>query len=200
MADDNLLDFIFPHDGYYEVILGTNGVRLNLSPIGIIREGQELKSRIYEDTLTFQNVMKNNKCSINITLDPFQFYYGFTNNIDKLRFRLMEEVPVLENSLVILSELTPISRDQNPIIFKYNRLHVVSNAPVHQALSRGDFLLVDLLVHMSRLHIYSQDQIKQYLPVIEYEIKTIKRLSPNLSGIIQELIGILEDKGYKISL
>ncbi|TRM74769.1 DUF447 domain-containing protein, partial [Sulfolobus sp. A20-N-F8] len=31
------LKMFFPYDGIYEVLLGTNGVKPNLKPIGIIR-------------------------------------------------------------------------------------------------------------------------------------------------------------------
>nr|MCL7343321.1 hypothetical protein [Candidatus Aramenus sulfurataquae] len=36
---------IFPGEGVFEVILGTNGVKPNLSPIGVIKKGKSSRLR-----------------------------------------------------------------------------------------------------------------------------------------------------------
>ena len=69
-----------------------------------------------------------------------------------------------------------------------------------RAYSRGDALFIDFLVHLSRIGIYSDEEIKQFLPIIQYELKTILRLSPNLKDIIQRIIDYLSSKGLKVSV
>ncbi|MFP3260379.1 MAG: DUF447 family protein [Sulfolobus sp.] len=195
--DNNIIDLIFPHDGVFEVILGTTGVRPNLAPIGIIREKSVLKSKIYKSTLTYQNLQVNRKCSVNVTLDPLLFYYCF---IGKCNWETYDDIPVLSNSLSIIAECDYEKLGSDPIIITYRIKNIIRNSSNMKAYSRGDALFIDFLVHLSRIDIYSDAEIKQFLPIIEYELKTISRLSPNLKDIVQRIADYLNSKGLKVSV
>ncbi|WP_054844944.1 DUF447 domain-containing protein [Sulfuracidifex tepidarius] len=73
-------DLIFDKDGIYEVLLGTNGVKPIVRPIGIIKKDGNLKAKIYKGTLTLRNLQLNDTCSINFT-EPENFWYSFRDEV-----------------------------------------------------------------------------------------------------------------------
>ena len=55
------LKAFFPHDGIYETLLGTTGIKPIIKPIGVIVNGYDLKIKVYRNTLTFANLQNTNK-------------------------------------------------------------------------------------------------------------------------------------------
>ncbi|BCU70633.1 DUF447 domain-containing protein [Stygiolobus caldivivus] len=195
---------VFPHEGVFEIILGTAGISENLAPIGLIRHGDDFFSKIFKNTLTYANLKVKKSCIVNISLDPKTFYILLFNShvINKVEIvkREYDNIPYLENSLSILSECIEIENKDNFSIFKYNFIKLLNNGTDYRAFSRGDALLIDLLVHITRLDIFSEEELAKYSSIIEYEIKTIARLSPDKLDIVRDLIERINAKGLKISL
>jgi len=83
---------------------------------------------------------------------------------------------------------------------EYRFVKIVNEGVIYKAFSRSDSLFIDLLVHVTRLDIYSKEELETYSTVIQYEVKTIARLSPNLLKILRDLVALINAKGLKISL
>lgn len=190
-----MINKVFPYDGIYEVIIGSNGDKPNLAPIGIIKKGNVLKSKIYKDTVTFHNFLKNSKCSINVVYDGILFAKAFFNELEIKDF--IDYMPVLKQGIVFLAR-TSYEKIDNPTFFYYEIYDYRIYNEINIAFNRGSSLLVDLLVHLSRLDIYKEEEIKKYLPIISYEIEIIRRTYPQSMKIIERINDILMKKGLKI--
>lgn len=186
----------FPHDGIYETLVGTSGVRPVIKPLGIIVNNDSLSLRIYKNTLTFANLTKNNKCSIHITLNSRLFVYSL---LEKLNFDLDSEynIPVLKNLNIIFAECIKVTED-DPSIFRVSPLDLEINTYITQAYNRGDFLLIDLLVNYTRLDIYKGEDLERLIEILKYEYNVIKRTSPDLINILNEIEENIRLKGFKL--
>ena len=190
-----ILNSVFPTDGIYEVILGSNGEKPNLAPIGIIKEGNVLKSKIYMNTLTFSNLLKKPKCSINIVHDANLFFDAFFGSIEPSSF--IDEIPIIEKEVVLLASCK-YKKIENPTYFFYEIVDYKKYSDNFTAFNRGSSMLIDLLVHISRLDIYSKEEIEKYLPIIKYEIEIIRKTSPSSIKNISKIMEIISQKGLKI--
>lgn len=185
-------DLTFDKDGIYEVLLGTNGVKPIIRPIGIIKKGEKLTAKIYKGTLTFRNLQLNEICSINFT-EPENFWYSFR---DEVPFTLYIGVPVLQKYLIArCSILIP---DKDPVEVEVDVIEAKKPPNPWEVKRRGDGLLLDLLVNFSRVNIYSGAELDRLLTIIEYEIGVIEKTSPELSKITSEIRRAIESKGYKL--
>ena len=191
----NILNSVFPNDGIYEVILGSNGEKPNLAPIGIIKEGDALKSKIYQDTLTFSNLLKKPKCSINIVQDPNLFFDAFFGSIEISSF--LDNIPIIEKGITLIASCR-YEKIENPTYFFYEIIDYKKYTDFYPAFNRGNSMLIDLLVHVSRLDIYSKEEIEKYLPIIRYEIEIIRKTSPNSIKNISKIMELFSQKGLKI--
>ena len=191
----NLLTNIFPSDGIYEVILGSNGEKPNLAPVGIVKEGNVLKSKIYKDTLTFSNLLKKSKCSINIVQDPNLFFDSFFGSIEVNSF--LDDVPIIEKGVTLIASCK-YEKIEDPTYFFYEVTNYKKYTEYFTAFNRGNSMLIDLLVHVSRLDIYSKQEIEKYLPIIRYEIEIIRKTSPNSIKNISKIMELFSQKGLKI--
>jgi len=190
-----ILNIVFPADGVYEVILGSNGEKPNLAPIGVIKEGNVLKSKIYMNTLTFSNLLKKPKCSINIIHDANLFFDAFFGSLKPSSF--LDEIPIIEKGIVLLASCK-YERIENPTYFFYEVTDYKKFSDYFTAFNRGNSMLIDLLVHISRLDIYSKEEIEKYLPIIKYEIEIIRKTSPSSIKNISKIMEIISQKGLKI--
>ena len=190
-----ILKSVFPADGIYEVILGSNGEKPNLAPIGIIKEGGVLKSKIYMNTLTFSNLLKQPKCSINIVHDANLFFDAFFDSIEPNSF--LDEIPIIEKGIVLLASCK-YKKIENPTYFFYEITNYKKYSDCFTAFNRGNSMLIDLLVHISRLDIYSKEEIEKYIPIIKYEIEIIRKTNPSSIKHISKIIEVLTQKGLKI--
>lgn len=191
----DIINTVFPSDGIYEVILGTNGKKLNLSPIGIVKEGDILKSKIYQNTMTFSNLLHYPKCSINIINDADLFFDSFFGNLIPDSF--YENVPVIERGLALIADCY-YERIDDPTFFFYNIKSYKKFEENIYAFNRGNSMLIDLLVHVSRLDIYSKEELEKYIPIIKYEIEIIRKTSPKSIKKISKIEELLLQKGLKI--
>ena len=191
----SILNNIFPTDGIYEVILGSNGEKPNLAPIGIIKEGNILKSKIYKNTLTFSNLLKNPKCSINVVHDANLFFDSFFGFIRPSSF--IDNIPIIEKGIALITSCK-YEKIEDPTYFFYEVIDYKKYTDCSSAFSRGNSMLIDLLVHVSRLDVYSKEEIEKYLPIIKYEIEIIRKTSPNNIKNILRIMELLSKKGLKI--
>ncbi|AWR94406.1 DUF447 domain-containing protein [Acidianus brierleyi] len=196
MIQINIKD-IFPKDGVYESILGSTGVLNNLSPIGIIREGDNISAKIYRNTLTYSNISKIPKCSIHITDNPRIFYNSLFGNIN---YTIKNALPIINDESIyeiIFAKCIKLNND-NPSIFLLDPYSIEIGSNVHRGFSRGYSLLIDALVHFTRLDILPNKEVLKLLNIINYELKTSKRLSPDMEDIIRDLENKIVSKGYKL--
>ncbi|BFI75184.1 DUF447 domain-containing protein [Sulfurisphaera ohwakuensis] len=191
----NIINFVFPYDGIYEVILGSNGVKPNLAPIGIIKEGNTLKSKVYKDTLTFSNLIKYQKCSLNIITDSRVFFEAFFNELKIEDY--IDNIPIIPVGVVFLANCY-YEKLENPTYFFYDLIDYKKYGEFYHAFNRGNSMLIDLLIHVSRLDIYSKEDIEKYLPIIKYEIDIIRKTMPNDIKIIEKIKELMLQKGLKI--
>jgi hypothetical protein len=196
MTQINIKD-IFPKDGVYESIIGSVGVSNNLSPIGIIRSGNKILAKIYKDTLTYSNLLNFPYCSVHITDNPRLFYESL---FKKIRYTLKNNLPIIEDESVyeIIFARCIILNEDNPSIFLLEPYNIETKINIHRAFSRGYSLLIDALVHFTRLDILPPNEVFELLKIINYELKTSKRISPDMEDIIRDLETKIESKGYKL--
>jgi len=188
---------IFPEDGVYESIIGSTGVSNNLSPIGIIRDKNKIFAKIYINTLTYSNMLKIPYCSIHITDNPRIFYNSLFKNI---RYTIKNDLPIIDDESIyeiIFAKCLKLNND-NPSIFLLDPYSIEIKSNVHRAFSRGYSLLIDALVHFTRLDILPNNEALELLKIINYELKTSKRLSKDMEDIIKDLENKIESKGYKL--
>ncbi|WP_338601127.1 DUF447 domain-containing protein [Sulfolobus tengchongensis] len=191
------LKMFFPHDGIYEVLVGTSGIKPIIKPLGIIVNGNELNFRIYKNTLTFANLEKNNRCSIHITLDTSYFILSI---LEKINFDIDNEynLPILKNLNIIYAECTRISNG-DPSVFSVNPFDLeVNSITVPTAYNRGAFISVDLLVNYTRLDIYKGSELQRLINILSYEFSVVKRTSPYTANLLEEVENKVKSKGFKL--
>lgn len=186
----------FPHDGIYEVLVGTSGIKPIIKPLGIIVEANELRFKIYKSTLTYSNLEKNQICSIHITLDTNFFILSI---LDKLTFNMDSEynVPILNNLNIIYAECSKVS-NADPSIFSVNPLDLEINSNLTRAYNRGDYISVDFLVNYTRLDIYKGEELEKLIRILGYEFGVIKRTSPQTYNLLEEIANKIRSKGFKL--
>lgn len=195
MEISEVIKHIFPHDGIYETILGTRGSdKYNLSPIGII-VGNSITSKIYKNTVTYTNILEYPYCSVNIVNDPEIFYYSLMGR--PLDYQIVYGLPILGHSN-LFARCQIIEENVTFVIVKLDIFDYYFAESIPQAFSRGDSLFIDLLVHLTRLEILSGKDLEQILKIISYEINTIKRISPNLNDLLDEIQRYINSKGFKL--
>ncbi|MBW9140582.1 MAG: DUF447 family protein [Candidatus Aramenus sp.] len=188
---------IFPGEGVFEVILGTNGVKPNLSPIGVIKKGEELTSKIYRETLTYSNIMKLALCTIHVTDDPRIFYSALMKNLE---FAILEGLPVLSSGVYsIIRAKCEYTEGNNPATFRLIPISVQELGKRKKAFSRGHSLFIDAMVHFTRLEILPKEEVKELLEVLSYELKTCKRISPDIQDLVEDLEKRIASKGFKLA-
>ncbi len=188
---------IFPKDGVYESILGSVGISNNLSPIGIIRDKNKILAKIYKNTLTYSNLLKFPYCSIHISDNPRIFYNSLFKNIE---YVIKNNLPIIDDESIyeiIFAKCLKLN-DDNPSIFLLEPYSIETRGNIHRAFSRGYSLLIDALVHFTRLDVLPITETLELLRIISYELKTSKRLSPDMEDIIRDLQSKIESKGYKL--
>ncbi|ACP38169.1 DUF447 domain-containing protein [Saccharolobus islandicus] len=190
------LKMFFPHDGIYEVLVGTSGIKPIIKPLGIIVEANELRFKIYKSTLTYSNLEKNRICSIHVTLDINFFILSM---LDKLTFNMDSEynVPILNNLNIIYAECSKVS-NADPSIFSVNPLDLEINSNLTRAYNRGDYISVDFLVNYTRLDIYKGEELEKLIRILGYEFGVIKRTSPQTYNLLGEIANKIRSKGFKL--
>ncbi|AWR97281.1 DUF447 family protein [Acidianus sulfidivorans JP7] len=197
MSFTEIIKSIFPHDGIYESIMGTRdrNKKYNLSPIGIIINDSDIKAKIYKNTSTFINISEYPFCSINIIRDPELFYYTLFNK--KINYNIQYGLPKIGTN-VLFGLCDTIENTTSYIIVKIKVFDYIIEPEITTAFSRGDSLFIDLLVHLTRLDILQGNELNELIKIISYEIKTIRRISPNLDSILNEIKSYIESKGFKL--
>ncbi|AOL15771.1 hypothetical protein BFU36_02445 [Sulfolobus sp. A20] len=193
------LKMFFPYDGIYEVLLGTNGVKPNLKPIGIIRSDvNTITLKIYKNTLTYSNLIINNKCSINIVTNPEVF---LSSLIQDLNFTIDDEygLPVLRSYNVIYAECKKIDDSKDPAVFELLPFDLeINSMTISPAYSRGYGILIDFLVNYTRVDIYGGKDLEKLLEILSYEYGVIKKTTPHLAKMLGVIQNTMRSKGYKL--
>jgi hypothetical protein len=81
MTIEEVEKYVFPYDGFYEVLLSSSGKTDNISPMGVLRKGGALYLRVYSETTTFQNLLVYPFCATLITHDAEMFYRSLMGEV-----------------------------------------------------------------------------------------------------------------------
>jgi hypothetical protein len=183
MDINKVINDIFLEEGIYEVLVSSNGVSPNISPIGVIKKGNKLYFKLYENTLTLKNIEINSKCGIIITSDASLFYYAL---IDKLKIDYFYyEIPMIKNELTIIA-LCKMLDNKNPRTILVEPTEILGEYKP-RAFNRGEALFIDMLVHFTRLNIYNKSELEYYIKILNYEINIVKKTAPWLKDILSEI-------------
>jgi len=194
---NEITEKIFPHDGVFEIILGSSGVRPNLSPIGVRRRGEELTIKVYNGTLTLSNLRINPKCTINVTSDPTHFFLSLSGSLKSQPET--SGIPYIPDATVLTASCMEAG-GEDPVSFTLT-LETPITVSMPTAFSRGDSLFIDLLVHVTRLNIMDDNSLRSILPILRYELSTASRLSPSILQFIsekeKEISEVVRRKGWE---
>ncbi|MEM0064225.1 MAG: DUF447 family protein [Metallosphaera sp.] len=185
---------VFPHKGIYEVLLGTSGISDNVSPIGL-RFFDDIRVRLYPGSMTLRNITLYPYCSIHISQDPTLFYLGLSGKLKGSS--VSYGLPIVDAiNCILIAKCSQISLGV-PSEFSLIFIEELGSC-TERALSRGDGLFIDLLVHITRIDLLPEIEAKKLLDIIKYEIGVINRTSPHLSEYVNEISESLKSKGYKL--
>ncbi|MFQ6050453.1 MAG: DUF447 domain-containing protein [Candidatus Hydrothermarchaeota archaeon] len=179
-------------DRICEVIVSTfNADRsLNTAPMGCFLKEGMIVLRVHEGSHTFQNLMREKCCVINITDDPVPFVYGTIRDPDFPYKRSKNfNAPILDlaKAYVELSlhafELVDHENRMGKIrkgVFRFNIGEIVIREPV-VAINRAKTALIEAAICLSR----SQDE--NYRKRFDYFIEVAKRTNKEYTDVIKEL-------------
>ncbi|BCU67327.1 hypothetical protein HS7_07640 [Sulfolobales archaeon HS-7] len=188
--NEPLINKVFPRDGYYETLVGTSGIETKVKPIGVIKKSILLIMKLYQGTLTLSNIIKYPFCTINITSDIPVFYYSILGNI---QYNIEYGLPYIPDAFIIFCRCEIVS-DGDPVEVKVIPFHFMGEP--RKSINRGELILLDILVNITRLNIYSGIEKDKLINIINYEIGVVKKTSPWLLSIIDQA---LKRYGYTIN-
>jgi hypothetical protein len=182
---------VFPREGVYEVLLSSGiGRDLNVSPVGLRLTRGEMYVLLYKGTKSYENLVRHPKCGLTVTHDARQFYLALRGRMNEQVKVTPDDIPYLEGEVVILGECVK-SIEGNPTRFTVRPLRTFVNVSLIQAFSRADALLIDALVHLTRLNIEEGASREIAAQLIYHELATAKRLDPSLSDVVDEIVNDL---------
>ncbi|EHP69433.1 MAG: DUF447 family protein [Metallosphaera yellowstonensis] len=186
---------LFPAKGIYEVIVGTNGLEPNLSPLGL-HVDEVISVRTFRNTLTYSNLCVFPFCAVMVTNDPHLFYETLVGR--STNFKITYGLPILDVPCIMIARCRFSSMGE-PAKVDLDLLHQLGPC-THPAFSRGAALFIDMLVHFTRIGqgILPRQREEELLKIMEYEIGVIERTYPELRGEVETIRNTLRSKGYKL--
>jgi len=188
---------LFARNGIYEVLLSTGfGDETNVSPVGLHARGTDLKIFLYKSTKSYEILVRNPKCGITISFDARKFYMALKGELNnQVRFS-KNGFPFLEGDAVLLAECL-LEKDEDPAAFKVVPHEAMLNIVEFPAFNRANALLIDALVHLTRLPVEEPHTREALRILLIYELSTAKRLAPELADIVDEIVDQVM-KAYKL--
>ncbi len=180
-----------------EVIVSTfNADRsLNTAPMGCFLEKDIIVLRVHEGSHTFQNIIREGCCVMNITDDPLPFVYG-TIKDPNYPYEKSENLnaPILDlaKAYVELSLNDYKLEDHEDYmgkirkgIFRFNIGEIVTRESVI-AINRGKMALIEAAICLSRSH------DERYRTRFNYFIDVARRTDKRYADVIKELENSME--------
>lgn len=175
------INYAFPQDGIYEVILSTTGELDNIAPVGVRRKNGVLRIRVYRETLTLQNITKYPFGVIQVTDDNSLFLETLIRGNQFLSKAKKREagIPSLDLPLLIVRFDQEVVSDS---YIDYLVEPIECKGEPSKAYSRGERIFIDFLVNYTRRNL----QISDYdiRKILEYERDVILKTSPWLASLL----------------
>lgn len=193
----------------YETIITThdNSGNLNASPFGVICRGPDkVMCRIFKGSRTLENIISQQEFTVNITQDPLLFTWSLLDNLQNDDFdenlSLKDVDCYFECRVTDLIEAVkksdPIKNDSEAIVIKAEVAKLVVNTPV-KVYNRAFSLVVESLVHFSRIDIADDIQKEKYFKRIAEARRVIKKVgSKSDKKAIDKIVKKMKEKGYEI--
>lgn len=179
-------------DVIYETIVTTYNEKLkpNAAPMGIFLNSENhIIIQPYFQSDTFENLNKNGACMINFTYDPKLFTLStlFQEELSKEEFIEIQDfnAPILkkcQNNFIALEVLEKrIDKKSFKAYFKCEIVKVNLEKDVIQPFTRAFSLLIEILIHSSRIINFSKEIGK------EEEIADLRKLINKHTEIIRRV-------------
>jgi hypothetical protein len=172
----------------YEILLTTiskTGV-LNTAPFGVkfCQHGETTELQAYDGSTTLSNLKTTGRCIINFTQDPVLFYRALSKKI----VRIENNNDLLERALSYqkraINGLRPLEGVQGYIVARVIDIvprginYLITLEPINcvqdgrnVVFSRGSAALIEMMIHLSRLGVYSDQERNEDL------LQRIKKLN-----------------------
>ncbi|NHJ04600.1 MAG: DUF447 family protein [Candidatus Heimdallarchaeota archaeon] len=180
-------------DIIYETIVTTYNEKLqpNAAPMGIFLNSENhVIIQPYFQSDTFENLNKNGTCMINFTYDPKLFTLStlFQEELTKEEFIEIQDfnAPILkkcQNNFIALEVLEKrIDKNSIKAYFKCEIVKVNLEKDVIQPFTRAFSLLIEILIHSSRIVNFSEEigkeeEIADLRNLINKHTETIRRVT-----------------------
>ena len=156
-------------DGISETIVTTmQGWSPNAAPIGIIRKGDRVFTRLFKGSTTYYNVQSEGFLVANVVNDPVLIVRSTFSNLNQPDFNFVHvagrEVPVLKDALSwVLFECCDMKVTEQTLVAELNPLHARINQSTVKATNRGFNAVLEAAVHATR---YKLSGDEKYLKLI----------------------------------
>jgi uncharacterized protein len=153
--DASLKNLGFIENSIVETILVTKNIdgSFNAAPMGVIYSDNKLEVRTYTSSKTYENLLRNECVSLNISDNPLLFL--------KTAFKNVFEVPDItdggiENSDAVIYAMK--IREDNPFdnraSFSFKPTDIVVKREVPTVFSRGRAAAIEAIIHATRVEVF----------------------------------------------
>ena len=152
----------FSHDCIVEIILVTRNQdgSFNAAPMGVTRKGATLSVQPFKTSQTYENLMRGEPVSINISNDPLLFLAtAFKDEIDDQP--TIDEMGLRDADAIIYSETGGMQNESElRATFSLSPKDVVIKSPYPTVFRRGRSEAIEAIIHATRIQVFhnqSQD-------------------------------------------
>ncbi len=151
-------------DGINEVVGTTRWKRVNSAPIGIRKDGKDIRALLYPGSHTFENVKNSEMLVANIVHDPVVFAISSFDDLDHDHY-LSFDPPVLRDAssyVVFRAEL-----EGNTAYLRFEKGEILKREI--RAINRGLNAIIEACVHGTRFkgEEETKERIEYYLHIAE---------------------------------
>ncbi|MEM3670354.1 MAG: DUF447 family protein [Thermoprotei archaeon] len=153
---------LFPENIVCEVLAASDGASGRVvSPLGVIRRGADLMSKVFWSTFTYANVLNSRKVTFNVTSDALVFFDClFERSEQTARLKPLDGFLFLPGSeawvgAVLESEIPDSLLPRSELVFKPVAGAVGERTP--RCYTRANAALIEMLVHYTRIEPYLKE-------------------------------------------
>lgn len=193
----------------YETVITTSDSsdNMNASPFGVICGGKDsVMCRIFKGGKTLDNIIKTGEFTVNISENPLLFTFSIFNKLDEIEFGEDNSIKNIDayfkcevsDLIEAIKQSDPIRSNSQAIVIKANVCKLVINNPV-KAYNRSLSLIIESLVHCSRLDLLDSDQKEYSISRIKEASRVVKKVGSKKDKKAMDLIkSELINKGYDL--
>jgi hypothetical protein len=196
----------FTENSYVETILVTRNRdgSYNAAPMGVIRVNNRLEVKPFNSTTTYENLLRGDLTSINVTDDPMLFLQtAFKDELDESPN--VKEWRVDGAVAVIMAEKkgeATLSDIRASFTFEPISISMYRNEP--SVFSRGRAEAIEAVIHATRVKLFQSEkreaEVKELIEKLDACFDVIKRVSSDDSAemmVVKSIRALLEIWGVK---